>query len=64
MTESERILRRQAEWQRTRQDAPWPEKIRQAERIRPSIEAIRKERLQRPRPTAPASGGSGPTDPA
>lgn len=64
MTESERILRRQAEWQRTRQHAPWPEKIRQAERIRSSIEAIRKGRLQPPRRMDPASGSSGPTDPA
>jgi len=46
MTESERILRRQAEWQRSRQAATWPEKIREVERMRPSIEAMRKERLR------------------
>jgi hypothetical protein len=53
MTESERILRRQAEWQRTRQTAPWSEKIRQVERMRSSIEAIRTERLRQRPPETP-----------
>lgn len=47
MTESERIPRRQTEWQRSRRLLSWPVKIRQAERMRPSIEALRGERLRR-----------------
>lgn len=44
MSETERMLRRQAEWQRTRAKISWPEKIRQAERLRSSIEALRGKR--------------------
>jgi hypothetical protein len=60
MTESERILERQAAWQKARQAVPWPEKIRQVELMRSSIEALRKQRQQRPAPktSAPVHDGS------
>jgi len=63
MTESERILRRQAAWQKSRQAIPWSEKIRQAERLRPSIEAMRKERQRLLRREAQAPGHGGHTVP-
>jgi hypothetical protein len=44
MTENERMLTRQARWQQGRQAMSWPEKIRQAEQVRPSIEAFRQTR--------------------
>jgi hypothetical protein len=43
------MLRQQAEWQHERAKMSWPEKIRQAERLRASIEAFRR---LRPRPSA------------
>ncbi len=46
----ERLLRRQAAWQRSRRALSWPEKIRLAERMRPTVEAFR---LQRERRRAP-----------
>ncbi len=49
MSEHERMLRRQAEWQHERAKMSWPEKIRQVERLRASIEAFRR---RRPRPSA------------
>jgi len=59
MTESERILRRQTEWQRSRHTAPWSEKIRQVERMRPSIEALRKERRRQRSPDTPGAARDG-----
>ena len=47
MTDVERLLERQAAWQRSRQALPWPEKIRQAERTRTTIEVFRRQREQR-----------------
>jgi hypothetical protein len=47
MTETERLLYRQAEWQRERQNLSWPEKIRQAEQLRATVEAFRARRLHR-----------------
>jgi len=44
MNETERLLRRQAEWQRERRSLTWPEKIRQAERVRATLEAFRAQR--------------------
>jgi hypothetical protein len=35
------LLRRQAEWQKSRQALSWPDKIRMAEEIRESIRALR-----------------------
>ena len=46
MNETERLLRRQAEWQRDRRSLTWPEKIRQAERVRATLEAFRAQRRQ------------------
>jgi hypothetical protein len=56
MTSHEELLARQAAWQKSRQTLSWPEKIRQAARMRSSIEAIRKERQRRQRGEAPAPG--------
>lgn len=38
MNEIERLLERQARWQRSRRALSWPEKIRMAEQIRASVE--------------------------
>jgi hypothetical protein len=51
MTEVSATLKKQAAWQNRRRDLSWPEKIRLAEEIRASIEALRRSR---PRATAPA----------
>jgi hypothetical protein len=62
MNETERLLRRQAEWQRDRRSLTWPEKIRQAEQLRATLEAFRAQRRhavavqpqdRRPPPGAP-----------
>ncbi|MBK5296609.1 MAG: hypothetical protein JJE40_05565 [Vicinamibacteria bacterium] len=50
MTDVDDLLKRQAEWQKSRQSLTWPEKIRMAERVRESISLLR----ERPRPTPPA----------
>jgi hypothetical protein len=50
MTESERRLHRQAEWQKSRQSLPWSEKIRLAEQMRPTVEAFGEQR-DGPRPS-------------
>lgn len=47
MNEIERLLRRQAEWQRDRSSLSWPEKIRQAEQLRATLEAFRAQRRHR-----------------
>jgi hypothetical protein len=49
MTETERLLQRQAEWQKARQAMSWSEKIRQAEHLRSTIETLRAERERRAR---------------
>ncbi len=36
------MLQRQAEWQRTRASRTWAEKIRDAERMRDGVKALRK----------------------
>lgn len=41
MTETERLLERQARWQRERKSLSWSEKIRMAERVRETIERLR-----------------------
>jgi hypothetical protein len=41
MTDLERMLERQAHWQKSRQFLTWPEKIRLAERVRESIRQLR-----------------------
>lgn len=52
MTDLQRVLERQAQWQKSRQSLTWPEKIRMAERVRESVKQLRAQ----PRPTdlAPA----------
>jgi len=47
MTRTDELLARQAQWQRSRRSLSWPEKIRQAERLRPSLEAFRSMRMNR-----------------
>jgi hypothetical protein len=56
MTDVERLLERQAQWQRSRRTLSWPEKIRLAERIRPSVEAFRLLRERRRDGDTPAEG--------
>ena len=55
----QQLLRRQAQWQKSRQALPWPEKIRMAERIRESILALRatrtKEVPEKPRHHLPSA---------
>jgi hypothetical protein len=59
MTDVERLLERQARWQRARQTMSWPEKIRLAEGMRSSIEALRRHPVrQYAEPASPAR----PTD--
>jgi hypothetical protein len=47
MTDANELLTRQAQWQRSRRSLSWPEKIREAERLRPSLEAFRRMRMAR-----------------
>lgn len=49
MNDLEELLRRQAEWQRSRRSLTWPEKIRMAERVRESVKQLRAQ----PRPPRP-----------
>ena len=50
MTDLERMLERQAQWQKSRRSLTWAEKIRMAERVRESVAQIR----TRVRPSVPA----------
>ena len=50
MTEVERLLQRQAAWQKSRTQLTWPEKIRIAEQMRDSL---KQWRLQNPSATGP-----------
>jgi hypothetical protein len=50
MTNADGLLARQAQWQRSRRTLSWPEKIREAERLRPSLEAFRRMRMNRAEP--------------
>lgn len=50
MTDLEGMLKRQAQWQKSRQALTWPEKIRMAERVRESAKQLRIP----PRPVVPA----------
>ena len=58
MSDTDALLRRQAEWQRDRQAMSWPEKIRQAEQLRASVEVFRRLRSQR----SPAEPDDAPPD--
>jgi hypothetical protein len=42
MTESSERLKRQAQWQKSRKELSWPDKIRPAEAIRDSLEPLRR----------------------
>jgi hypothetical protein len=47
MTRADELFSRQARWQRSRRELSWPEKIREVERLRPSLEAFRRMRMNR-----------------
>ncbi len=47
MTPADELFSRQTQWQRSRRSLSWPEKIREAERLRPSLEAVRQMRIDR-----------------
>jgi hypothetical protein len=54
MTRADELFSRQAQWQRSRRNLSWPEKIREAERLRPSLESFRQMRMNRGvRPAGP-----------
>ena len=63
MTSHEELLARQAAWQKSRQALSWPEKIRQAERLRASVDEIRKQRQARRRLDAPLPRSDGQSAP-
>ncbi len=63
MTSHEKRLARQAAWQKSRQALSWPEKIRQAERMRASVEEIRKPRQERQRREAQRPRNNGQSVP-
>ena len=56
MTEVERLLQRQAAWQKSRTQLTWPEKIRIAEQMRDSL---KQWRIQDPRATGPVQHREG-----
>ena len=58
MAPADDLFSRQAQWQRSRRNLSWPEKIREAERLRPSLEAFRNMRVKNR--VSPASKESRP----
>ncbi len=48
MTDIDRLLARQAAWQRARRDLPWAEKVRLAEALRDLAQRWKRERSVRP----------------
>lgn len=60
MTEVERLLQRQAAWQKGRAQLTWPEKIRIAEQMR---ESLRRWRIQAPSASGVVSGDPSETAP-
>jgi hypothetical protein len=42
MTDVGELLARQAKWQKTLRELPWPEKVRMAARLRDQIAALRR----------------------
>ena len=58
MTEIVKLMERQASRQKDRKNLSWPDKIRMAERVRPSV-ARWSSRAGRSAPEARASGGAG-----
>jgi hypothetical protein len=63
MTDVERLLERQARWQQAQRALSWSEKIRLAERMRPTLEAFRRLREQGPhgRPSPPTDADTSHT---
>lgn len=49
MSNVDEMLKRQAQWQKSRQQLTWPEKIRMAEQVRDSVVALRSSAGQPPR---------------
>ena len=47
MTRADELFSRQAQWQRSRRDLSWAEKVHEVERLRPSLEAFRQMRMNR-----------------
>ncbi len=64
MTHADELFTRQAQWQRSRRSLSWPEKIREAERLRPSLEAFRRMRMDRSVHSAGQQQGATPAAPA
>ena len=60
MSDIQKLLERQARWQKTRRALSWPEKIRMAERVRESARQLRAARKAEPREHSP----DGENDPA
>jgi hypothetical protein len=59
MNDIEEMLRRQALWQKSRQSLSWPEKIRQAERLRESLRRWRAKPIGGiVRPAVPSRDGT------
>ena len=54
MSDIQRLLERQAEWQKRRKSLSWPEKIRMAEAIRESVLQLQRAR-PRVKPSEPTS---------
>jgi hypothetical protein len=61
MTRAEELFSRQADWQRSRRSLSWPEKIREAERVRTSLETFRRMRVNRG--ATPTGREGGPREP-
>jgi hypothetical protein len=61
MTRPDELFSRQADWQRSRRSLSWPEKIREAERVRTSLEAFRQMRVKRG--ATPTARKDGPGEP-
>lgn len=58
MSEIQRLLDRQASWQKTRREFSWPEKIRMAEAIRGSVRQFRQPCQDSPK--LPKASGTRP----
>jgi hypothetical protein len=54
MNDIARLLERQAQWQKSLRDLPWPEKIRMVEAAREDIAALRAEKKAGAPSDAPA----------
>jgi hypothetical protein len=61
MTEVSERLNKQAQWQKRRRALSWPEKVRLAEAVRDSVEALRRAPAE-PSPSSPARTRPVPAD--